>query len=645
MGCAKARAARKSLDIWSRFQRKVVLCYTGYMDRYESIKGELSRVGMRGVEYSIDFPSPLKGILKDGIRTTEFTGRPGPFACGIAHYSAIKQTYEMGCESLLLMEDDIRFLNSLELIHRIVNALPSDYDYAQFERAKPYEMPMAEWLNLKNGKHANEYWLPFTNLRGGGCYAMSRSGMKHMIDELERVFVSRKVERLLTNDYYVKTGSHLKRYFCYPNVAVQTQTAKSNSDIIEYWRRNEMDGIRFLDYNTAGTIPPILGKDDFVKKVDEALSRPVQTGTPRPMKRLYDGWGIKPLLPIAFPSSEHTTEGEVDAAVLWGYNTSDRNVKALAAAMRDNARILMCEPGFISSGTTWADKGSPAKYRIEHSLMVDRRGQFFDGTRRTDIEAMLDDRSLIPTAPQLRSARKLIDKIVGNKVSKYNHQPIFIPDIGRKGVRKVLVVDQSYGDFSISRGCASEQTFIDMLDAAIYENQDADVIVKTHPDTIAGARKAKAGYYSDLVPHGNVYKVKYPINPFSLMEVCDKVYVCSSQFGLEALMAGKEVHVFGMPFYAGWGLTVDAKRCPRRTNTRSLEELVFIFYRLYTTWVMPEENRICSVDAVIDKVLQYRKEILGDGKPPSCDASCVKTDPEASHCSVVCHPDKSEDGW
>ena len=599
-------------DIWSRFQRKVVLCYTGYLDRYRSVKGDVERVGMQGVEYRFDFPTPLKDILKASINTTDFTGKIGPFSCAIAHYSVIKQTYELGYENLLLMEDDIRFLKSLELIYRIVDAIPEDFDYAQFERAKPYEMSMYDWLNLKNGKHVNKYWLPFTNSRGGGCYAMSRKGMKHIIDEMERVFLS-KTERLKPNDYYVKNGDHLNRYFCYPSVAVQTQITKSNSDLAKYWRRNEMDGLHFSDYNTDGTFPPIANESDFIKKVDEALSRPVQTDSKKSIRRLYNAWDSKSLLPVVFNEQEHTKDGMIDAAVLWGYNTSERNTKALATAIKDNARILMCEPGFISSGTTWADKNALGKYRIEHSLMVDRRGQFFDGTRRTDLEAMLDDRSLIPTASQIRSARRLIDKIVSNKISKYNHQPIFTPTIGRPNVRKVLVVDQSYGDFSIARGCASEQTFVDMLDAAIYENPDADVLVKTHPDTIAGSRKGKAGYYSDLKQHGNIYKVTYPINPFSLMEVCNKVYVCSSQFGLEALMAGKEVRVFGMPFYAGWGLTVDAQKCPRRTNKRSLEELVFIFYRLYTTWAMPEENRLCTVDEVIDKMLQYRREILGSG--------------------------------
>ena len=37
----------------------------------------------------------------------------------------------------------------------------------------------------------------------------------------------------------------------------------------------------------------------------------------------------------------------------------------------------------------------------------------------------------------------------------------------------------------------------------------------------------------------------------------DRVYVVSSTMGFEALLAGKSVTCFGMPWYAGWGATDD----------------------------------------------------------------------------------------
>lgn len=612
-------------NIWNKFNRKVVLCYTGYKERYESVRSELQRIGMGDVEFRFDFPSPLKDILKDHINTTNFTKNIGPFSCVIAHYSVIKQTFELGYDNLLIMEDDIRFLRDLDRISAIVETLPPDYDYAQFEKAKPYEMPMSEWLALKNGPHVNKYWLPFTNLRGGGCYALSRKGMKHMIDEFERAFTS-KSEKLRSNDYLVSKGHHLKRYFCFPSIAAQMVFSVSNSDIAEYWRRNELDGLPFADYHTEGTLYPIATDEDFIKGIDIAIARKIQTEENHSYKRIYNAWSNKAMLPFVFHDCEHTTTGRVDAAIVWGYNTSELNKKAMSTAIRDNACVLFCEPGFISSTTTWADKRSNSRYRIEHSVMVDRGGQFFDGTKRTDIERMLDDKNLIISKEERDEARRLIKKIVENKISKYNHQPIFTPSIGRKDVRKVLVVDQSYGDFSIKRGLADDSTFSKMLEAAINENPDADILVKTHPDTIAGKSSVKKGYYQDLKEHDNIYRVTFPINPYSLLEICDKVYVCSSQFGLEALMAGKEVHIFGMPFYAGWGLTTDYQHLDRRRNTRSLEELFYIFYCKYTHWVDPEKGCETTIDAIIDKMIELREEFRANpykvgtmSSPPKVD--------------------------
>ena len=153
---------------------------------------------------------------------------------------------------------------------------------------------------------------------------------------------------------------------------------------------------------------------------------------------------------------------------------------------------------------------------------------------------------------------------------------------------------------------ATSHTFEQMLQDAIAENPDADIIVKTHPDTKTGA----GGYLTGLKQHDNVYPMTDLINPISLLKYCDKVYVCTSQFGFEALMCGKDVKVYGMPFYAGWGLTQDLQKCPRRTNKRSLEEIFYITYIVYTHWVNPETNSRCEIEEAIDYLIKLRGEFF-----------------------------------
>ena len=290
---------------------------------------------------------------------------------------------------------------------------------------------------------------------------------------------------------------------------------------------------------------------------------------------------------------------------MWGSEGVAANVRASALAAKMDAVLVVCEDGFLRSADTWANLSAPDRYRHGCSVVFDTLGHYFDATRPSSVENMLNDPALCLTDAQRTEARRVMERIVAAKLTKYNHQPIFVPQVGRPGHRKVLVVDQSYGDMAIAKGWGSDRTFADMLEDAKRENPDADILVKTHPDTMTGKR---GGYYTDVREEGNVFRVTMPVNPYSLMEIVDKVYVCSTQMGFEALMAGKEVHVYGMPFYAGWGLTIDKQKNPRRTNRRTLEEVFYIFYLMYTHWVDIETGSPCAIDKAIDNLIALRDE-------------------------------------
>lgn len=299
---------------------------------------------------------------------------------------------------------------------------------------------------------------------------------------------------------------------------------------------------------------------------------------------------------------------EKTISFIWGNSKSVDNYNAIDAVLKSNGTLILCEDGFLRSFDTWCSK----KYANQMSLIqscstiFDSSAYYFDATRPSDIEKLINS-DFIVSSEQQQYAKKIIDIIVKNKLSKYNHQPIFKPTIGTHA-HKVLVVDQSYGDFSIQKGLATDQTFEKMLQCAIKENPDADILVKTHPDTMTGHR---SGYYSSLKESNNVYKVTTAINPYSLLDIVDKVYVCSTQFGFEALMAGKEVHTFGMPFYANWGITIDDQHLARRTKTRSLLELFYMFYCIYTHWYNPITKQACTIEDVIQYLLKLRISQLG----------------------------------
>ena len=291
-----------------------------------------------------------------------------------------------------------------------------------------------------------------------------------------------------------------------------------------------------------------------------------------------------------------------DRYIFWGtqFNLED-NIKILLHIVISKQNYAFAEMGFIHRIAYPSNK---EKYSQGCSFMFDDLAPYYDARFPNRLEQMLNDKNIVVTDEQKQRARKCIDKIVETHLTKYNHQPIFTPEIGQEGRKKILVVDQTYGDMSISKGLADDNTFKTMLNSAIKENPNADIIVKTHPDTIAGS----GGYYKGLKAHDNIYTQTEPINPISLIKYVDKVYVCSTQLGFEALMCGKEVHVFGMPFYAGWGLTIDRQKCDRRTNKRSLEEIFYIAYIMYSYYVNPEKQCRCEIEEAMDYLLKLREE-------------------------------------
>lgn len=135
-----------------------------------------------------------------------------------------------------------------------------------------------------------------------------------------------------------------------------------------------------------------------------------------------------------------------------------------------------------------------------------------------------------------------------------------------------------------------------MLDDAQMRFPTARLFVKTHPDVLAGK---KQGYLTEAAKRRGIAIIAQDVSPLSLLAQADVVYTVTSQMGFEALLLGKEVHCFGMPFYAGWGATHDRLTCPRRAKRRTAEEIFAAAYMLYARYVNPVTARRCDIHEAI----------------------------------------------
>ncbi len=174
---------------------------------------------------------------------------------------------------------------------------------------------------------------------------------------------------------------------------------------------------------------------------------------------------------------------------------------------------------------------------------------------------------------------------------------------------RVLVVDQTAGDASIRYGLASEGTFVEMLEAAVRENPGAQVWVKTHPDVLAGKKQGCLDAARAAPGFAKVQWIAEDWHPHSLLRHFDRVYVVTSQMGFDALLLGKQVTCFGMPFYAGWGLTDDRQVCERRTARRSLVELVAAAYLQYARYIKPETGETGTFFDVAEFIARQKRMV------------------------------------
>ena len=263
------------------------------------------------------------------------------------------------------------------------------------------------------------------------------------------------------------------------------------------------------------------------------------------------------------------------------------------------------EDGFLRSCGLGVNGAAPL------SIVTDDLGIYYDSTRPSRLETLIAD--LAPDTALQEQARLALSLIRKHQLSKYNHAPYrALATRPALHENRVLVIDQTAGDASVRLGGGDQTVFARMLAAALDENPDAEIWVKTHPDVLSGK---KQGYLpvDELDRHASprLHLLTDDVSPLGLLAQVDKIYVVTSQMGFEALMLQKTVVCFGQPWYAGWGLTDD--RHPgmsalhrRRNIERTLEQLFEAAYLHYARYIDPLTGKLGTIFDVIDWIARNK---------------------------------------
>jgi capsular polysaccharide export protein len=296
-------------------------------------------------------------------------------------------------------------------------------------------------------------------------------------------------------------------------------------------------------------------------------------------------WGGSGEVEFASKPSLSGREGQI---AVW---KSRAKAAALGQLERSGARLIEVEDGFIRSVGLGSDCVPPL------SIVVDRLGIYFDPARPSELERLLQEGHF--PSDLLQRARRLREVIVERGITKYSvagGEPA-----GKRGGGKpcLLAVGQVEDDRAILEG-AGPRTNMELLRQVRERNPDAHIVYKPHPDVEAGHRRGAVPDDLCLTLADEIVR-DVPIS--SVIDSSDEVHVNSSLAGFEALLRGKPVTTYGVPFYAGWGLSRDLGPVPqRRSAHRTIDEMVAAALILYPRYIDPVTGLPCPAEIQVSRL-------------------------------------------
>jgi capsular polysaccharide export protein len=300
-----------------------------------------------------------------------------------------------------------------------------------------------------------------------------------------------------------------------------------------------------------------------------------------------------------FPDTELRSPAAVFSTPSWAvWGTRGMAPMWRRLARLAGRRVLALEDGFLRSA------GLARSGARQISLIVDDLGIYYDARSPNRLEWLIADCADANWRAKGGEARALITR---HRLSKYNLPSR--PLARNAQSRRVVVTDQVAGDHAIAGGLGSQVVFDAMLAAVLRERADADIVIRVHPDVAAGF---KLGCLSAAPLDG--VTVEATGDSSSALDGTAEVWTVSSQLGFEALIRGIPVVTFGMPFYAGYGLTDDRATGPAVAAVRerragigaTLEQIVAAAFLRYCRYADPDTHAQLTFEQAAHWIIRAR---------------------------------------
>lgn len=107
---------------------------------------------------------------------------PNEYDCSRNHYTAIKAAYDLNCNSVLVLEDDVAIIRDVSVVDSFMSHLPADWDILRLGGFS-VNPDIFEYLVSEPIWHQSHFELWMTS-----GYALNRTGMKYYLDFMDHFF-------------------------------------------------------------------------------------------------------------------------------------------------------------------------------------------------------------------------------------------------------------------------------------------------------------------------------------------------------------------------------------------------------------------------------------------------------------------------
>ncbi|WP_197408043.1 glycosyltransferase [Lampropedia cohaerens] len=276
--------------------------------------------------------------------------------------------------------------------------------------------------------------------------------------------------------------------------------------------------------------------------------------------------------------------------------------KCINYASHYGKRIIFAETSFFGAFANYFDNKFNGPAAQSFGYILDDLSYYYDARQPSRLEDHLNSSESILTPQQKKRAENAIDAIIKNKITKYN---AYVKQEINLEIDDdcIIIIDQKPNDASIEFASATPKTFELMISAAISENPNSTIYFKKHPDNISVREIASTNKRLKILDEN--------VDIVSLLEKCRKVYTVSSQVGFEAILRGIQVETFGIPFYAGWGLTNDRQAINRRQRRITKEELFYASCIEFSVYINPFTGKAIELEDIIPLINEMRSKFAG----------------------------------